>query len=88
MVAPGNGGLIPEYLRLRVSQRNSQLVEENLSTTEDKVPKFSVGDKVKITKTKTIFEKGYTQGGPKNYSQFSKIQNTDSPTYKITDYNG
>src|SRR6218665_978500 len=60
----------------------------NLSTTEDNVPKFSVGDKVRITKKKTTFEKGYTPRWTEEVFTISKIQYTDPPTYKITDYNG
>jgi len=60
----------------------------NLSTTEDNAPKFSVGDKARITKKKTTFEKGYTPRWTEEVFTISKIQYTDPPTYKITDYNG
>ena len=51
-------------------------------------PKFSVGDKVRITKQKTVFEKGYTTRWTEEVFTVSQIQFTDPPTYKITDNNG
>ena len=54
-----------------------------------KTPKFSVGDKVRISKKKGIFEKGYTPKWTEKIFTISKIQYTDPVTYKITaDYNG
>jgi len=52
------------------------------------MPKFSIGDKVRITKKKNIFEKGYTPRWTEEVFTVSQIQYTDPPTYKITDYNG
>jgi len=59
-------------------KKNKAIVWRNLhpdfSTTEDNVPKFSVGDKVRITKGKKTFKKGYNhRGGLKKYSQFLKF---------------
>ena len=45
------------------SKRNEAKVWRNLypeDFREDIVPKFSIGDKVRITKKKGAFEKGYT----------------------------
>lgn len=50
-------------------------------------PKFSIGDKVRITKKKNIFEKGYTPRWTEEIFTISTIQYTDPPTYKITDAN-
>src|SRR6218665_2850730 len=48
-------------------KKNKAIVWRNLhpdfSTTEDNVPKFSVGDKVRITKRKKTFKKGYNHLG-------------------------
>ena len=52
------------------------------------VPKFLVGDSVRITKKKNLFNKGYTQRWTKEVFKISKIQLTIPVTYKITDYNG
>ena len=51
-------------------------------------PKFSIGDNVRITKKKKIFDKGYTERWTSEVFKISKIQLTISVTYKITDYNG
>ena len=51
-------------------------------------PKFSIGDNVRITKKKNVFDKGYTQRWTEEIFKFSKIQLTIPVTYKITDYNG
>ncbi|XP_065642663.1 uncharacterized protein LOC136074287 [Hydra vulgaris] len=51
-------------------------------------PRFSIGDKVRITKKKKTFEKGYTPRWTEEVFTISKIQYTDPPTYKINDYNG
>ena len=52
------------------------------------IPKFSIGDNVRITKTKNIFDKGFIQRWTEEVFTISKIQLTISVTYKITDYNG
>ena len=52
------------------------------------VPKFSIGEKVRITKKKSTFEKGYTPRWTEEIFIISKVQYTDPITYKITDTNG
>ena len=47
--------------------------------------KFKVGDKVRITKKKGLFEKGYTPKWTEEVFTVSPVQYTDPPTYKITD---
>ena len=51
-------------------------------------PKFSIGDNVRITKKKNIFDKGYTQRWTEEVFTISKIQLTIPVTYEITDCNG
>ena len=51
------------------------------------IPKFSIGDNVRITKKNTTFDKGYTQRWTEVFT-ISKIQLTIPVTYKITNYNG
>ena len=71
-------------------EENENKVWRNLyNSPERKTPKFSVGDKVRISKKKGIFEKGYTPKWTEEIFTISKIQYTDPVTYKITaDYNG
>ena len=51
-------------------------------------PKFSIGDNVRITKKKNVFEKGYTQRWTEEVFRIYNIQLTIPVTYKINDYNG
>ena len=54
----------------------------------DLTPKFSVGDKVRISKKKKTFEKGYTTRWTEEIFTITKIQNTNPITYKIADFQG
>ena len=55
---------------------------------EGKDPKYSVGYKVRITKKKTTFEKGYTPRWTEEvFTIIDEVLRTDPPTYKIRDYN-
>ena len=51
------------------------------------IPKCSIGDNVRITKKKKIFDKGYTQRWTEEVFKISKIQLTIPVTFEITDYN-
>ena len=51
-------------------------------------PKFSVGDKVRISKKKKTFEKGYTTRWTEEIFTIAEVQHTQPPTYKIADLNG
>ena len=53
-----------------------------------KTPKFSIGDNVRITKKKTLFEKGYARRWTEEVFTVSKVQYTDPLTYKIKDLKG
>ena len=57
--------------------------------SQKSVPKFKVGDKVRISKYKrTIFDKGYTPNWTEEIFVIDKIQYTNPITYKIKDLNG
>ena len=51
-------------------------------------PKFSVGDKVRISKKKKTFEKGYTTRWTEEIFTIVEVKRTKLPTYKIADLNG
>jgi transposase-like protein len=51
-------------------------------------PTFQVGDKVRISKKKSIFSKGYSPRWTEEIFTVSQIQYTDPITYKIADCNG
>ena len=54
----------------------------------EKDPKFKVGDNVRISKYKSIFAKGCTLNWSEEVFVISKIKNTVSWTYIISDLNG
>ena len=56
--------------------------------SNEKGPRFKVGDRVKISKYKSVFAKGYTQNWSEEVFVVSKIKNTVSLTYVINDVNG
>ena len=51
-------------------------------------PKFKIGDRVKISKYKNIFSKGYTQNCLEDLFVVINIKNTVPPTYVISELNG
>ena len=51
-------------------------------------PKFSVGDKVRITKKKEVFEKGYTTRWTEEIFTIKEIRETNPITYKLKDLKG
>ena len=54
----------------------------------DKIPKFEVGDHVRISKYKNIFAKGYIPNWSEEIFIIKKIKNTVPWTYVINDLNG
>ena len=54
----------------------------------DKDPKFKVSDRVRISKYKNIFAKGYTPNWFEKIFVVSKIKNTVQWIYVINDLNG
>lgn len=57
------------------------------SPRNDTKPKFKVGDKVRISRKKGKFEKGFTPNWTEEIFTISTIQYTDPITYKIVDTN-
>ena len=56
--------------------------------SNEKQPKFNVGDHVRISKYKNIFAKGYTQNWSEEFIFVSETKNTIPWTYVISDLNG
>ena len=56
--------------------------------TNDKDPKFKVGDRVRISKYKNIFAKSYTSNWSEEVFVIKKVKNTVPWTYVINDING
>ena len=71
-------------------KENETQVYKNLYTNEvktNKVNKFKVGDKVRISKYKSVFEKGYLPNWTTELFTVSKVLKTSPVTYKIKDFN-
>ena len=56
--------------------------------SNEKSARFSVGDRVRISKFKNIFAKGYTPNWSKEIFVVNKIKNTVPWTYELKDLNG
>ena len=55
---------------------------------KEKEPKFKVGDRIRISKYKTIFAEEYIQNWSEEVFVISKIKNTAPWRYVISDLNG
>ena len=55
---------------------------------KDIKPEFSVGDKVRISKKKKTFEKGYTTRWTEEIFTMVEVKRTSPVTYRIADLNG
>jgi hypothetical protein len=69
---------------------NENIVYKNLykdSGMVKKSNKFKVGDKVRISKYKSVFDKGYLPNWTTELFTVSKVLNTNPVTYKIIDEN-
>ena len=73
-------------------KKNELTVWRNLYPDRYKInnltPKFSVGDEVRITKKKKVFEKGYTTRWTEEIFTIKEIRNTNPITYKLEDLQG
>ena len=65
----------------------SDLFAEYNEESNEKDPKFRVGDHVRISKYKNIFAKGYAPNWSEEISVVKKIKNTVPWTYVISDLN-
>ena len=55
---------------------------------DNKDPKFKVGDRVRTSKYKNIFAKGYMPSWSEEVFVINKVKNTVPWTYVINDLNG
>ena len=70
-----------------IDVNSDSYAEYNLGSNE-KDPKFKVGDHMRISKYTNIFAKGYTPNWSEEVFVVSKIKNTVPWTYVISDFNG
>ena len=73
----------------QVTQDNMQTVTERLYPVKRKpICKFDVGDKVRMSKGKHVFKRGYMQGWTDEIFTVRERYPTDPATYGVTDYDG
>ena len=59
----------------------------DLSALEPQLPKFKVGDNVRMIKKKSMFEKGYTPRWTEEIFKINEVQMTRPVTYKLENLN-
>ena len=73
-------------IKMKTTDVTSDSYAEYNEDSNEKNPKFKVGDRVRISKYKNIFAKGYTQNWSKVFVR--KIKNTVPWTQAISNLNG
>ena len=68
---------------------NENIVRKNYNfKITDKKPKFSIGDKVRVSLSKNIFEKGYTSNWSEQIYVIYDIKSSNVHYYYLKDLNG
>ena len=75
-------------IKMKTIDVTSDSYAEYNEDSNEKNPKFKVGDRVRISKYKNIFAKGYTPNWSEEVFVVNKIKNTVPWTYAISDLNG
>ena len=77
-----------EPLKMKPRDVKSDSFAEYNEESNEKDPKFKVGDHVRISKYKKIFTTGYAPNWSEEIFVIKKIKNTVPRTYVISDLNG
>ena len=75
-------------IKMKPMDVKSDSFAEYNEESNEKDPKFKVGDHVRISKCKNIFAKGHTHNWSEEIFIIKKIKNTVPWTYVISDLNG
>ena len=79
---------IIEQLKWSLLKLKNNTYIDSIKEVDDKDPKFKVGDRVRISKYKNIFAKGYTPNWPEEDFVIKEVKNAVPWTYVINDFNG
>ena len=79
---------VDRTIKIKPIDVTSDSYAEYNEDSNEKDPKFKVGDHVRISKYKNIFAKGYTQNWSQEVFIISKIKKAVPWTYVISDLNG
>ena len=80
--------IVHRTIKMKPINVTSDSYAEYNEDSNQKGPKFRVGDRVRISKYKNIFAKGYTQNWSEEVFVVSKLKDTVPWTYVISDLNG
>ena len=75
-------------IKMKPIDLKSNSYAESNDESNDKDPKFKIGDHVRISNYKNIFAKGRAPNWSEEFFVISKIKNTVPWTYAINDFNG
>ncbi|KAK4882703.1 hypothetical protein RN001_006022 [Aquatica leii] len=73
-----------------VNDSNILQVWQNLYSSGvglERIPKYKVGQHVRISRTKQMFEKGYTTNWSEEVFKISEVINRKPPVYRVVDLN-
>lgn len=76
----------PKDVTMQNAKQLRRRIYKNFNVYPNNKNKFKIGDKVRISKFKHVFEKGYTPNWTTEIFTVYRIQNTDPVTYKLKDY--
>ena len=79
---------VHKTIKMKPIDVTSYSYTEHNEDSNKKDPKFKVGYRLRISKHKKIFSKGYTQNWSEEVFVVSKIKNTVPWTYVVSDLNG
>ena len=71
-----------------VDVKDNTYIDSIKSHSNDKDPKFKVGDHVRISRYKDVFTKGYTPNWSEEVFIIKKVKNTVPWTYVMNNLNG
>ena len=86
--------LVDQYNNIYHHSINKKPINADYSALTEKIetnlkaPKFKVNGRVRITKYKNVFSKGYTENWSREIFNTNSVLKTNSLTYKIKDLNG
>ena len=86
--------LVDQYDNIYQHSINKETIDADYSAltekieTNSKVPKFTVNDRVRITKCKNIFSKNYTENWSREIFIINFVLKINPQTYKLKDLNG
>ena len=87
-IAKKYNNTVHRTIKMKLIDVTSDSYAEYKGDSNEKYPKFRVGDHVRISKYKNIFAKGYTPNWSEQFFVISKIKNELPWTCVISDLNG